>query len=178
MDRFIDKVSLGEGECIEWIGGQAGSGYGQFFVGRTPERKSIKVYAHRWSYENFVGPIPDGLQIDHLCRNTLCVNPDHLEPVTGAENLRRSHGNGSKTHCPAGHPYAGANVYISPQGGRVCRTCRGDNGRGPRWRASLTHCKHGHELDEANTYIRPNGNRACRQCRSDAKRKYLAKKVA
>lgn len=81
----------------------------------------------------FVGPIPDGLVIDHLCRNPQCVNPMHLEPVTPEENTRRGIGGWNtraKTHCPQGHPYSGANLYINPtSGARVCRTCNNEKAR-------------------------------------------------
>jgi hypothetical protein len=83
--------------------------------------------AHRFAYELMVGPIPSGLDIDHLCRNTRCVNPGHLEPVTTAENLLRGEGicaqNARKTHCVHGHPLTGANVKRTKDGGRVCREC-------------------------------------------------------
>jgi hypothetical protein len=62
------------------------------------------------------------------------VNPQHLEPVTPQENISRSHGNGKKTHCPAGHPYAGRNLYITPKGARVCRACRNASRRATRVR--------------------------------------------
>lgn len=71
-------------------------------------------------YEAFVGPIPDGLQIDHLCRVRHCVNPAHLEPVTIAENVRR--GAAAQTHCKYGHEYTPENTVIH-HGGRECRTC-------------------------------------------------------
>jgi hypothetical protein len=81
--------------------------------------------AHRLSYEHHVGPIPDGLQIDHTCRNRKCVNPEHLEPVTNAENTtRQDHAERRKTHCPKGHPYDEANTYVDPSGARRCRACR------------------------------------------------------
>jgi hypothetical protein len=86
--------------------------------------------AHRVAYEALIGPIPDGLQLDHLCRNRACVNPLHTEPVTQIENIRRGEAgvpSGSqqraKTHCPQGHPYSQGNTYIRKNGHRMCRTC-------------------------------------------------------
>lgn len=110
-------------EASEWIGGTNGVGYGTFHAG-----KKLRTYAHRWSYQYHVGPIPDGMHLDHLCRNPKCVNPEHLEPVTCRENLLRGVGpsalHAAKTHCPAGHPYVGDNLYVHPRKGyRVCRAC-------------------------------------------------------
>lgn len=86
------------------------------------------VRTHRAAYEALVGPIPEGMDLDHLCRNRACYNPAHLEPVTRSENLRRSNLVGKwqaqKTHCPDGHPYDGANLYITASGGRSCRACK------------------------------------------------------
>lgn len=90
--------------------------------------------AHRFAYEDIVGPILEGLTIDHLCRVRHCVNPAHLEPVTHLENVRR--GNGglnqlAKTHCPKGHPYDEENTYRLPSrpSGRYCRACRRERNR-------------------------------------------------
>lgn len=122
-ERFREKVEFGEPhECWRWIGSSSNGGYGALRVGRT------SVPAHRFSYELHVGPIPDGLHIDHLCRNPSCVNPAHLEPVTPQENALRGIGpsavNARKSECPQGHPLSGDNLYIVPStGSRMCRTC-------------------------------------------------------
>jgi hypothetical protein len=110
VDRFLAAVRFGETvhggtRCLEWTGPLAGSGYGRFGSHPSPTRTTgyVCVMAHRWLYERWVGPIPDGLQLDHLCRNRACVNPDHLEPVTPAENTRRGRVLQSPdTHCPHG----------------------------------------------------------------------------
>jgi hypothetical protein len=81
--------------------------------------------AHRWAYEYSIGPIPEHLELDHLCRSRNCVNPEHLEAVTHLENMGRgiSHQK-AKTHCPKGHPYSGENLYVAPSNGkRYCREC-------------------------------------------------------
>jgi len=120
-DRFWAKVQP-TGFCWEWTGATNGHGYGRFTVGQAT------VYAHRFAYESLIGGIGVDLTIDHLCRNSLCVNPDHMEPVPMSENLRRSFGVANRhrnvTHCPRGHAYAGENLYVSPDGRRACQACK------------------------------------------------------
>lgn len=89
---------------------------GYFFDGRR------HVYAHRAAYELTVGPIPEGLEIDHLCRLPLCVRPSHLEAVTHAENIRRGL-SATATHCQRGHAFDDENTYVTPEGRRRCKTC-------------------------------------------------------
>jgi hypothetical protein len=89
-ERFWPQVDFdGPGGCWLWTGQANKGGYGAFSVGSRYDGNRRGVRAHRWAYEALVGPIPEGLQLDHLCRNPPCVNPAHLEPVTHAENMRR-----------------------------------------------------------------------------------------
>ena len=120
--RFWEKVEETD-TCWLWTGTILQGGYGQCRPG-----PGLKKYAHRVSYEWIVGPIPDGLELDHLCRVRRCVNPAHLEPVTHRENMRRGKGFGSanarKTHCIRGHEFTPENTL--PNHGphaRKCRTC-------------------------------------------------------
>jgi hypothetical protein len=138
IDRFANKVALTDAGCLVWLAGLAGAGYGHFHTTQTAQEKARDVYAHRWSYEHHVGPIPDGLHLDHLCRNPACVNPDHLEPVSQRENTMRGTGfsarNAAKTRCDHGHRFTAENTYVDREGYRHCRTCRraADRRRQPR----------------------------------------------
>lgn len=127
LKRFIAKIALGDG-CWLWTGHVGQNGYGKFYPTWAGGTKG--VYAHRFAYELFVGPIAPKLTIDHLCRVRNCVRPAHLEAVTQRENLRRSPlGHAAKTHCPQGHAYDEANTRINPGGGRECRACGRDKQR-------------------------------------------------
>lgn len=121
---FLKNVRKVSNSCWEWEGYKIKNGYGRTSYG------SGKILAHRWSYQIYKGEIPAGMVIDHLCRNTSCVNPDHLEAVTQRENCRRGL-TGShmkivalrRTHCPHGHEYTPENT-IPRKSGRFCRRCR------------------------------------------------------
>ena len=115
--RLLAKVTHDGSGCWVWKANRHYLGYGRIQV------EGSSRYAHRVSYELFVGPIPEGLTIDHLCRNRSCVNPKHLEPVTHAEDMARS-APATKTHCKNGHPLSGPNLYVNATSGRrQCRAC-------------------------------------------------------
>ncbi len=127
--RFAAKVDR-VGDCWQWTGAKTDKGYGHISVG-----SGVCRMAHRVSWEIHRGPIPDGLQIDHLCRNRSCVNPDHLEPVTPTVNIQRGFSpaalNSTKAQCVRGHELAGDNVRTE-RGRRVCRACRNIRQRASR----------------------------------------------
>lgn len=112
--------------CWVWQLSTNGRGYGRLWIGSRVDGTRRHVNAHRFAYELMVGPVPDGLHLDHLCRNRSCINPDHLEPVTQRENVLR--GDAPAAHqarqveCKAGHPLSGDNLYVN-KGKRYCREC-------------------------------------------------------
>jgi hypothetical protein len=162
--------------------------------------------AHRVSYEHYVGPIPKGLILDHLCRVTSCVNPSHLEPVTYAENTRRGlisalrhtwvnmpvHSSSRKTHCPNGHEYTEENTRVNKRGSRECITCTRVRLRefqrkkraaereargGPKPNGMVTHRAKFTTCPQGHEYSHHNGRqRRCRICEREADRRYREKK--
>ncbi len=175
MDRLRARSSVSQSGCHIWLGAKV-YGYGQISVNRKTRR------VHRVAYEILVGPIPEGMQIDHKCKTRACWNPNHLQVVTARENTLLSDApsawNLAKTHCHKGHPFAGDNLGLREDGTRYCRTCNNGFKRARRRKnAALlgrevrpmppdrSHCPEGHELAGENLYRAPNGSRACRSCR-------------
>lgn len=125
IQRFLGKVMFGHGPdaCMLWAGAKSQNGYGQFYVGGT------RRPAHRWYFEQVRGTVPEGLELDHLCRWRSCVNPWHLEPVTHQENMRRGRSHQrEQAHCIHGHEFTPENTY-PVDGKRQCRECGRRNSR-------------------------------------------------
>jgi hypothetical protein len=184
------RLYVAEDGCWMWIGRTTQNGYG--LSRRRVDGKKRTIMAHRHAYEVFVGPIPEGLHLDHLCRTPLCVNPGHLEPVSPQENNRRSDSpsarNARATHCVQGHEFSQGNTRVRPNGERSCRRCSADLVRQAYWRRKGVDeapplkgisdcCPQGHLYDEANTARNRKGHRLCRACAAARQRKkYWAKK--
>lgn len=137
-EMFWAKVDKdGPNGCWLWTAAKTGPGYGSFrAIGNS------HISAHRWSYINTHGSIPDGMTIDHLCRRPSCVNPTHLDVVTLRENVLRGDCppavNARRTHCIHGHPLSGDNLYVNPRSGyRACRKCSRIRARRASRRAGL-----------------------------------------
>lgn len=176
LRTFLRRIIKGDG-CWEWDGAHTSDGYAESWDGMRP------VYAHRIAYELWVGPIPEGYEVDHfVCDNSGCLRPNHLKAVPPRENNMRSRSaaahNARKTHCPQGHPYDEANTWIDGLGRRVCRTCKAARAH-REWVtlrqgvqsnacADRTHCPRGHPYDETNTYHyvtkRGGPGRLCKTC--------------
>lgn len=179
LDRFLDSISPEPmSGCWLWTGRISHKGYGHFSIGAGRRELQKQFGAHRLSYMLNVGPIPEGLCLDHLCRVRCCVNPDHLEPVTSRVNTLRGETlpafNIAKTVCNSGHLLSGDNLIIRPGGNRDCRAChraaclryldRTQPGRREH-NGKKTHCVRGHELSGANLAPDTLGRRICWECR-------------
>lgn len=117
--------------CIVWTASRHKSGYGK--VGYKDDGIKSTFLAHRVAYTIRYGAIPDGMTLDHICKNPSCVNPEHLKPMKLSENVKAG-GNTLKTHCPRGHEYTPKNTRIEKQSsgkgfGRICRACAADSAR-------------------------------------------------
>ncbi len=134
--RFDEKFTVDPGTgCWLWTAFTNPKGYSRFLLHGKSE------LAHRVSYERHIGLIPEGLELDHLCRVPGCVNPDHLEAVTHKENVRRGNSvkvKRAKTHCPKGHLYDAENTYIDEKGHRSCIICRRTRSR--EWYSRVSNC--------------------------------------
>ncbi len=174
LENVTKDISTG---CWNWTASRNRYGYGTVSLKAIGGHKLVHVAMH----ELMVGPVPEGLELDHLCRNRSCCNPDHLEPVTHAENMRRGApywAERTRSECQRGHALAGTNVRTYPNGKRYCVTCRLERQRIRRAEArskspgpgsgsylkSRTHCPQGHAYDDRNTYVDKTGSRQCREC--------------
>lgn len=176
IDSITARLILYDNDCLLWTGITVPAGYGQV----SWRGKSVLV--HRLLYEHFVGPIPDGLVLDHLCRTPGCANVEHLEAVTSAENIRRGRAGWPKGKprgpqkqreaCKRGHAFDEANTYFTRPGHRRCRTCQRKNQnrlyhahRAPELAAPFTGaCGRGHPFTSDNTMLGASGKRMCRLC--------------
>lgn len=177
MKRLMAGIQKDANGCWNWQRASVPSGYGVMsFEGR-------QAYTHRVSVRLFKGAIPPGLQVDHLCKNPRCCNPDHLEVVTPRENVMRSSSPiaayADQTHCMHGHAFDDTNTYVTKDG-RHCRKCRARVARlfrsrvraarisagTSKFNADKTHCLRGHPFDETNTIYTKKGERGCRACRA------------
>ena len=183
IERFAEKyVVCPETGCWDWTQSLDHNGYSRFRYGGNENAPG-----HIFSYEYYSGEtIPNGMHIDHICRNRQCVNYLHLEVVSPAENNRRSRVSVNKpykTHCPNGHSYKD-NAYLTPNNGKTCKICTAERGAVRRAKlkelkargetippVSKTHCPRGHLKSVENTYVKiSTGSKECRVCRNTARR--------
>lgn len=135
---FQLQIRFNADGCLEWQGGLDKDGYGRFC---GPKRKGVR--AHRWAYEHWVGRIPDGAVIDHLCRNRKCVNPEHLEAVSHRENVHRGEGFAglayqNRLYCKRGHERSVVGSILTGSGIRLCKQCISEDNARQYMRRRLT----------------------------------------
>ena len=171
FSRFEAKIQKSPDGCWNWIASLDKGGYGQFMLAAHRLRR-----AHRLSYEVNIGPIPDGLFLDHVCRNRACVNPAHLRPVTPRVNALQNSASlcaerAARNSCLKGHRYDEVNTYWY-RGYRACRACSREGARRRAAPANVANkdkvaCVHGHAYSERNTlYVRDKKGRISRHCRT------------
>ena len=137
-DRFHEKYIIQADGCWRWTAAVNGDGYGRIGYGG----RGCSMMAHRASWQVHGKEVPDDMELDHLCKNRWCVNPDHLEAVPHKVNVLRGASiatrYSARTHCDAGHPFAGENLILRSDGGRGCRICTRLLGRErmAQWRAA------------------------------------------
>lgn len=128
IQRVLAKIQIDTKSGCWLFQGNLEHGYGRSSIGSKSKGTFKKVYVHKITYEYFVGPVPEGYEIDHLCRTRKCCNPDHLEAVTPYENKMRGESppaiNAKKTHCPRGHEYSDSNTIVTNTGFRQCKACK------------------------------------------------------
>lgn len=162
--RFIQHITF-EPNTGCWLYTLSPHRHGYCVVGAGKER----MMAHRFAYASFVGPIPEGMEIDHICGVRSCCNPSHLKLATRAENADRRRQ--AQKHCKNGHAFTKENTYIDGRGWRSCHACREAATARYRFRTAdrsngrKTHCKRGHEFTNENTRRDKTGRRYCRACR-------------
>jgi len=176
LSEIEQRIVVSESGCWEWNGAHIPSGYGS--VRYNGKNRVV----HKLMYELRIGKVPNGLQLDHLCRNRGCCNPAHLEPVSQRVNLIRGDGfsgkNARKDRCPNGHEYD----LVNKHGWRDCSVCKRAKRRRHYEAHSIatkpqaskrTHCPQGHEYSAENTYVYPRtGYRKCITCRDMQKRTF------
>ena len=164
-ETILSRIFVTEDGCHYWLGRTSPKGYGMV----TLNRKQWRMHRLMWFLAGNDLPdyAPGGLQMDHLCLNTSCCNPAHLELVDQSTNMKRAAD--QRTHCAKGHELTDDNTRTH-RGYRECKICI-EEALHPR--ALVTHCKHGHPYDEHNTYTKPNGSRNCRECKRRLQREWL-----